>query len=109
MALTIMGVPLAYSRSEIAGGYNVYVAKDVAGTRSELKGTHVRVCDTIGKARKEGLPYLKNNKFVVIYKGLNERAEGCMYMDGRIPVWINENYNYIVNKDGSIRNGVRYR
>lgn len=114
--LTVMGTPIAYSRSEMAKGYNVYVANKLASTRSALKGAsydlegyHVRNCDTIGKARKEGLAYIKNNKFVVIYKGLNERAEGCMYMDGKIPVWINEKYNYIVNKDGSIRDGIRYR
>ncbi|MBQ1293660.1 MAG: hypothetical protein IIY21_06450 [Clostridiales bacterium] len=108
MAVKIMGLTM-YGMSEMAKGYNIYVANKVAGTRSELKGTHVKICNTIGKARKEGLAYLKNHKFVVIYKGMNERAEGCMYMDGTIPVWINEQYNYIVNKDGSIRNGVRYR
>ena len=115
MAVKIMGFTM-YGMSEIAKGYNVYVANKLASTRSALKGTsydleghHVRNCDTIGKARKEGLAYLKNYKFVVIYKGLNERAEGCMFMDGGIPVWINEQYNYIVNKDGSIRNGVKYR
>ena len=100
-----------YGMSEIAKGYNVYVAKNVAGTRSELKGMHVKNCDTISKARREGLAQLKKGqyRFAVIYKGMNERAEGCMYMDGGIPVWINEQYNYIVNKDGSIRNGIKYR
>lgn len=101
-----------YGMSDVAKGYNVYLTNDMAGTRSALKNKeHVKVAQTIGKARKEALALLKGSryKYAVIYKGLDERAQGCMYFDGKIPCWINEQYNYIVNPDGSIRNGVRYR
>ena len=110
MAMKIMNMTL-YGMSEMEKGYNVYMSNKVADTRSKLKGTHVKVCKTIGSARKEALIQLKKGqyKYAVIYKGMNERAEGCMYMDGDIPCWLNEQYNYIVNSDGSIRNGVRYR
>lgn len=110
MAMRIMNMTI-YGTSEMAKGYNVFMSNKVAGTRSELKGEHVKVCKTMGSARKEALVQLKKGryKYAVIYKGLNERAEGCMYMDGNIPCWLNEQYNYIVNSDGSIRNGVKYR
>lgn len=111
MAMKLMGMKM-YGMSELSKGYNVYMTNNLAGTFSELKGkTHEGNYSSVTLARKNGVRALKNGsyKYAVIYKGRNERAEGALFMDGPIPCWVNETHNYIVNANGSIRNGVRYR
>ena len=110
MAMKIMGLTM-YGMSDMAKGYNIYMTNKLDADRDSRNKHHVKVCDTITSARKEALRILKNGnyKFAVIYKGMNERAEGALYMDGQIPCWVNESRCYIVNTDGTIRNGVKYR
>lgn len=108
--MKIMNMTL-YGMSEVRKGYNIYLTNKMDADRHSKSKTHVKVSDSITSARKDALSLLKkgNHKYAIIYKGENERAEGAMYMDGNIPCWVNETHNYIVNSDGSIRNGVRYR
>lgn len=110
MSMRIAGLEL-YGISDMRKGYNIYLTNALDADRNSKNKHHVKVCNTITLARKDALAIIRkgNYKFAVIYKGMNERAEGALYLDGRIPCWVNETHNYIVNDDGSIRNGVKYR